>query len=279
MATFRHFKRNKFLGCQMMIPIAKRAFTLIELLVVVAIIALLAAILFPAFERAREMARRAACESNLKQIGLGIAQYVADNDEIMVGVGNANNVNGSWKCWIAPYINNHDVFYCPDGGYKSPYSVGSLRENLNADGFPSCYTANGGTDSSYGVYNSACENDAMPWGCTPMSMLTDLYVGKNVSQFVNPSQLLLVTEGGVRGGASPNWSSGQDFAIWAGHDGMMNVLFADGHVKAMKPTWTATPNDMWTVESSLNNFPMATTVGAWSGSYSLQWEEARFQNS
>ena len=56
-------------------------FTLIELLVVIAIIALLAAILFPVFARARENARRASCQSNLKQIALGMAQYVQDYDE------------------------------------------------------------------------------------------------------------------------------------------------------------------------------------------------------
>jgi prepilin-type N-terminal cleavage/methylation domain-containing protein len=46
---------------------SKAAFTLIELLVVIAIIAILAAILFPVFARARENARRASCQSNLKQ--------------------------------------------------------------------------------------------------------------------------------------------------------------------------------------------------------------------
>ena len=59
----------------------KKAFTLIELLVVVSIIALLAAILFPVFGRARKNARRTSCQSNLKQIALGIAQYVQDYDE------------------------------------------------------------------------------------------------------------------------------------------------------------------------------------------------------
>ncbi|MEO6907137.1 MAG: DUF1559 domain-containing protein, partial [Abditibacteriaceae bacterium] len=55
-------------------------FTLIELLVVIAIIAILAAILFPVFARARENARRASCQSNLKQIALGIIMYNQDYD-------------------------------------------------------------------------------------------------------------------------------------------------------------------------------------------------------
>ena len=61
--------------------LSKKAFTLIELLVVIAIIAILAAILFPVFGRARENARRTSCLSNLKQLGLGFAQYSQDFDE------------------------------------------------------------------------------------------------------------------------------------------------------------------------------------------------------
>jgi len=59
----------------------KSAFTLIELLVVVAIIGVLAAILFPVFARARENARRTSCASNLKQMGLSLMMYTQDYDE------------------------------------------------------------------------------------------------------------------------------------------------------------------------------------------------------
>jgi prepilin-type N-terminal cleavage/methylation domain-containing protein len=64
----------------------KKAFTLIELLVVVAIIALLIAILLPALARAREMARRAICASNLRQTGLALSTYASSNSEKFPGV-------------------------------------------------------------------------------------------------------------------------------------------------------------------------------------------------
>src|SRR5205085_8049166 len=59
----------------------KAAFTLIELLVVVAIIAIMAALLFPVFARAREKARQASCLSNLEQISKGVLMYMSDYDE------------------------------------------------------------------------------------------------------------------------------------------------------------------------------------------------------
>ncbi len=83
----------------------RRAFTLIELLVVIAIIAVLAAILFPVFAQAREAARKATCQSNLRQIGLAFAQYVQDNDGCYLNAGDERQAAGRYWRWpLKPYM-------------------------------------------------------------------------------------------------------------------------------------------------------------------------------
>src|ERR1043165_1665795 len=71
----------------------RRGFTLIELLVVIAIIAILAAILFPVFAQAREAARKASCQSNLKQLGASILMYAQGYDQELPWSG-WNDVSG-----------------------------------------------------------------------------------------------------------------------------------------------------------------------------------------
>jgi prepilin-type N-terminal cleavage/methylation domain-containing protein/prepilin-type processing-associated H-X9-DG protein len=118
-------------------------FTLIELLVVIAIIAILASILFPVFARARENARRSSCQSNLKQIGLGIMQYTQDYDEkYPMGLYNGapNPTQGtpgmpgstfvtasdystsgnfiSWMDIIYPYVKSTQIFVCPSATHS-----------------------------------------------------------------------------------------------------------------------------------------------------------------
>ncbi len=99
----------------------KRAFTLVEILIVLFVIGVLAALLFPAFERARQNARRSSCQSNLKQIGLGLLQYQRDYDEKAPfdyadsdGSGAYNpNFDAGWMQILQPYIKSTQVFQCP----------------------------------------------------------------------------------------------------------------------------------------------------------------------
>ncbi len=103
----------------------RNAFTLIELLVVIAIIAILAAILFPVFAQARATARKTACLSNMKQLTLGMLQYVQDYDErfpswnwsFFCDGGNQGLPRDSaafWTMAIYPYVKNDGVYQCQD---------------------------------------------------------------------------------------------------------------------------------------------------------------------
>ncbi len=100
-----------------------RGFTLIELLVVIAIIAILAAILFPVFARARENARKANCQSNMKQLGLAILQYAQDHDETLPMYAPAD-YKYNWDNAIEPYLKNSGVLRCPSAtGTGTRYGV------------------------------------------------------------------------------------------------------------------------------------------------------------
>ena len=216
----------------------KTAFTLIELLVVIAIIAILAAILFPVFARARENARRSSCQSNMKQIGLGFAQYTQDYDERLPA--------RYWMAGLQPYIKSEQIFQCPSDSYKMTSSA----------------IAAGNTNVSYLVnrvmtYNSgSITEDAR-----------DRY--RVVAAMTAPTQTVLMLEGRDQSENLSNadagdgiWSNGdyQDAKTAAGcvdnngrnstcatsstqvfsdfhtrHFDGANWLAADGHVKWLKP--------------------------------------------
>lgn len=140
----------------------RSAFTLIELLVVIAIIAILASILFPVFARARENAKRASCQSNLKQIGLGIQQYVADYDG-QIPPQQLVNPTVYWPTLILPYIKSSQLFTCPSynpGGSFAPdptlinTSAGSAKKSFcdwgRNDGSSSSYPDRFLGDQTYG---------------------------------------------------------------------------------------------------------------------------------
>lgn len=84
-----------------------RGFTLVELLVAIAIIAILAAILFPVFAQAREAARGTTCSTNLRQLGIALQMYGRDHD------GRCPPQSVGLGALVIPYVNGAAIFYCP----------------------------------------------------------------------------------------------------------------------------------------------------------------------
>lgn len=221
----------------------RTGFTLIELLVVIAIIALLAAILFPVFARARENARRSSCQSNLKQLALGIVQYVQDFDERFppaweeVGTYDATWQPASEQGWVEivdPYLKSGQIFQCPSqktlGTYPQSSSSASRQTNRTD------YWYNGNLFFQGGGFTNR--------GGVNISLLT--YTSSTLLFGDGVSDPPLNGEGAVRYFQEGSGTYSMTLDRWGGNPSAANgwamrhleganYAFADGHVKWLKP--------------------------------------------
>ena len=117
-----------------------KKFTLVELLIVIAIIAILAGVLMPAFGRARESARRASCVSNLKQIGAAVKLYTGESD--WEGFLPADNVNRANITVVGSYdifrqtgtLDKPEIWICPsakNGKVKAAKNTALTANNIS----------------------------------------------------------------------------------------------------------------------------------------------------
>ena len=210
---------------------AKSAFTLIELLVVIAIIAILAAILFPVFARARENARRSSCTSNLKQIGLGVLQYIQDYDEnFPLAVTGSTSTTSTppvgWADSIQPYLKSTQIYQCPSepseadpdptaAGYSDYwYNCGLSRSNNTFGNSNTSVSAAEVTNASLTVMNGDGASGTARYRCDGVSSSTSATVSVP--------------------GAANGTSYAQSGAIVDRHLEGCVFSFADGHVKWYK---------------------------------------------
>ena len=198
----------------------KNIFTLIELLIVISIVAILAALLLPALNKARESARRISCASNFSQIGKAVAMYANDNKEHIP----------PYKV-TAPAEEDYMYFW---GGGKNGFLSSYLGEQTHS------YAMNIGLIDKNGKRSKLCCPTRQPTFtgyvyCYGLNWHISLAEERAVlSRFKRPSRTMLAGE------CSPQnivaqllalWETGNTYRFGFPHSNGANVLFVDTHVE------------------------------------------------
>jgi prepilin-type processing-associated H-X9-DG protein/prepilin-type N-terminal cleavage/methylation domain-containing protein len=204
----------------------RKEFTLVELLVVIAVIAILASMLLPALNKARNTAKKMKCVNNVKQIVMAALNYAVDfKGWVPYGEGSSNYLfnSSTAKGGLANYLDIPAKYY--DWGKVAPQI--SMCPMGGNDGTHSLTRNNAYPNFSYGL------NKYLG------TYSTDRTLNQTIYQVKNASQRLLLSEIGIDGwknldqpgnGTSVNWRGLVSFK----HDRTVNIGFVDGHVANRK---------------------------------------------
>lgn len=208
----------------------ERGFTLLELLVVIAIIAVLAALLLPVIARSKSSAQQAQCVGNLRQLGVSLQSFVADNHAYPSAISGTNTDNpGTWAAQLErgisgatkPNLNYlmQGVWLCPSARWGPNWRPGT---------FPSCYGYNG-----FGVLPIGNRTNALGLLGRLVSG-SELYAPVGESEVVNPGDMMAIGDS-LRGGfffMRSNLKHRGSAGFASRHQGKVNVMFCDGHVES-----------------------------------------------
>jgi len=218
---------------------------MIELLIVIAIILILAAILFPVFLRAREKARSLSCLSNQKQLALACISYAADYDDTFMRYdsGSQTDFDGTGFT-LFPYVKDVKVYRCPSaiGALINPaYNIADPGNWPNSYSFNAALCVGAKPDP---------RTDRLPEWLSAMYDANGSAQGVRMSSITRPSMTICVTEGlqdqpvntsrRLYWSSADGWLSDEPYirstgAVWATpnvrHNWGGNWAFCDGHAE------------------------------------------------